>query len=359
MKICFFANINSIHSQRWIQYFLDRHYDVSLISNSPTTDFNINAAYFIKDGKNKLFGIIKNVFNVRRILKRIKPDIIHAHYAGVSGALAALSGFHPFVLTVWGSDILLTSRSIFGKFLVKFIMSRADIITCDAEHLRKKMIELGVDSAKIKLVYFGVDMEKFQRREKDSDLIRQRGLSECRVVISLRSLKPIYNIETLILATPKVLKVLPNTKIIILGDGPGRKKLEDLADSTGVKKDIIFIGNVDNNILPRYLSIADVYVSTALSDAGLSSSTAEAMACELPVIVTDVADNKDWVKDGENGFIFPMKDHELLSKKIIFLLNDEKVMKSLGRNGRELIENKNNYYKEMEKMQDIYNNVIG
>jgi glycosyltransferase involved in cell wall biosynthesis len=102
----------------------------------------------------------------------------------------------------------------------------------------------------------------------------------------------------------------------------------------------------------------DVYVSTSLSDAGIAASTAEAMACGLPVIVTDVADNRDWVEDGDNGFVIPVKSPKLLAEKIIYLLKNENIRKKFGKSGRKIIEERNNYYKEMEKMENIYEKLM-
>ena len=102
----------------------------------------------------------------------------------------------------------------------------------------------------------------------------------------------------------------------------------------------------------------DVYVSTSLSDAGIAASTAEAMACGLPVIVTDVADNKKWIDNGVNGFVVPVKDPKSLAEKIIYLLQNEDIRKKFGKINRKIIEERNNYYKEMEKMEDIYKELV-
>jgi glycosyltransferase involved in cell wall biosynthesis len=118
------------------------------------------------------------------------------------------------------------------------------------------------------------------------------------------------------------------------------------------------VGFIPNDELPQYLTASDVYVSTSPYDAGIAASTAEAMACELPVIVTDVAENKKWVEDGVNGFVVPVKDPKSLAKKIICLLENETVRRRFGKISRKIIEEKNNYYKEMEKMEDIYKKLV-
>jgi glycosyltransferase involved in cell wall biosynthesis len=155
-----------------------------------------------------------------------------------------------------------------------------------------------------------------------------------------------------------VLKEAPETKFVIAGKGSEEKKLKELAKSLGVEDNVKFVGFIRNDELPQYLNTVDVYVSTSLSDAGIAASTAEAMACGLPVVITDVADNKKWVEDGVNGFLVPIKDPKSLAERIIYLLRNEDVRKRFGKINREIIEERNNYYKEMEKMEDIYKELI-
>jgi glycosyltransferase involved in cell wall biosynthesis len=119
-----------------------------------------------------------------------------------------------------------------------------------------------------------------------------------------------------------------------------------------------FIGFVRNDRLPDYLNSVDVYVSTSLSDAGIAASTAEAMACGLPVIVTDVADNRMWVEDGANGFVIPTKNPKLLAERIIHLLKNEDIRRRFGNINRKIIEQRNNYYVEMQKMEGIYKKLV-
>jgi glycosyltransferase involved in cell wall biosynthesis len=158
---------------------------------------------------------------------------------------------------------------------------------------------------------------------------------------------------------PAVLKEIPETKFVVAGKGSEEARLNYLAKSLGVLNSVRFIGHVPNEELPHYLNTMDVYVSTALSDAGIAASTAEAMACGLPVVVTDVADNRAWVQDGVNGFVVPVKDPKLLAERIVYLLRNVEMGKEFGRAGRTVIEERNDYYVEMEKMRAIYRQLIG
>jgi len=105
------------------------------------------------------------------------------------------------------------------------------------------------------------------------------------------------------------------------------------------------------------LNNADIYVSTSLSDSGLAASTAEAMASGLPVIVSDSGDNRQWVDDNKGGFVIPLKSPEILAEKIIYLLKNKTLLKSFGEYNRKIIEERNNYHKEMGKMEKLYEEI--
>ncbi len=361
MKICFLTGANSVHSYKWIKYFADKGHEIywlSLVAPDQGNIENVNF-YLLKDFRLKPLSILFNVIRVRKLIKKINPDILHAHYAGVNGVLAALSGFHPFVLTAWGSDILIAPRSKIVRPLIKFTLKKSDLITCDAEHMETAMIKLGADSSKINIIYFGIDVEKFKPGEKDEILKEKLNIRNSPVVISLRSLEPIYNIETLIMAMPVVLKEIPDVKFLIAGKGTEEERFKKMAEDLNIFKNIRFIGFIPNDELPRYLRLADVYVSTSLSDAGIASSTAEAMACGLPVVITEGGNNEEWVKNNYGGYLIPVKNSEILAEKIVDLIKNESSRREFGPINIKTIRERDNYFVEMEKMEKIYEKVAG
>ncbi len=135
--------------------------------------------------------------------------------------------------------------------------------------------------------------------------------------------------------------------------------LKELVESLEISSSIRFVGWIPHDELPKYLASSEVYVSTSLWDGGISIATLDAMACELVVVVTDVADNKKWIKDGENGFIVPTKDYELLAEKVINLLDNEEARKRFGEMNRKIVEEKQEYRREMKKMEKLYKKLIG
>lgn len=361
MKICFLSCANSVHGYKWIKYFAEQGHEVHWIFLSPNMYEPIEHVTYHEIQQQFFFGVafLKAVRKVKQLLKAIKPDVLHAHYAGTYGLVGALSGFHPLVLTAWGSDVLLCSKNIIKRPLIQFALNKADLITCDANHMKNAMENLGINREKIKLIYFGIDTKKFQPMEKTTILLDQFGVKQDDfVVISLRNLEPIYNIETLIKAVPDVLKMMPNVKFIIAGAGIEKEKLKQLAESLNVANSIIFIGKYSNDHVSHYLNASDVYVSTSLSDAGIAASTAEAMACGVPVVVTNSGENEQWIDHGKNGFIIPMRDSNQLAEKICFLLKNESLRKQIGIKGRDIIVHRNDYWNEMAKMENLYKSLV-
>jgi glycosyltransferase involved in cell wall biosynthesis len=340
MRLCFLAGADSIHSKKWIEYFAIKGHEVHWISLTPNRfDEASNVElHLMRKVPCKSLNAILSLTSVRNLVAAIRPDILHAHYAGTNGAIAALCNFHPFILTAWGSDILIAGKSRIKGPLIKFVLNRSELITCDAEHMKKTMMELGVSSSKIRLIYFGVDTQKFCPGPKDEELQRELGTVGYKVVVSSRNLEPVYDVETLVKAAPIVLQKVPNVKFLILGKGPQGEALRELGRALGILENVIFTGSVPNDRIPLYLRVADVYVSTSLSDAGIAASTAEAMACGLPVVITHTGENGKWVTDGKNGYLVPPK--------------------SFAEVNRAIIDERNDYYKEMEKMENIYQESI-
>ncbi|VUT27998.1 MAG: Trehalose synthase [Candidatus Syntrophoarchaeum sp. GoM_oil] len=356
MKICYIST-KSIHTRRWVEYFAERGHEVHLIT--PDYDNIEGVKVHEVNPKASKFSPFFKAIMIRNLVKKIKPDILHAHQVVPFGLYGALSAFHPFVVSPWGSDVLIFPKSsIISKWLVRFVLNKADLITCDTDHIKEPLIELGAEPQKINLIYFGTDTQKFKPLGKDKKIIEEIGVFGYPMVISLRTLEPLYNVESLIASASLVLKEIPEVKFVIAGKGSEEVRLKDLAKSLGILDSVKFVGLIPNNELPQYLSSMDIYVSTSLSDAGLAASTAEAMACGLPVVITDFGDNRKWVEDGVNGFTVPLKDPKSLAEKIIYLLKNPALRSEFGKRNRRIIEERNNYYKEMEKMERIYTELV-
>ncbi len=359
MKILYIAGGNSIHSHRWINWFLqNKNNKVSWISLTENNQIKNKESYKLtySEGRQypKLISLIKSIFSCCLKIFKWKPDIIHAHYMGVNGLLALLLPSKRKIFTAWGTDIIFETA---GLFLIKRMINVASIITVDAEHMRQKLMQLGADEKKIHRINFGIETDIFTKREKETEFREKLfpgSASNDEIILSLRNHDPIYDIPTLIKAIPIVLSELPETKFAIGGYGPLTDSYKRLAKELEVDKSICFFGKYKHDELPQLLSQASIYVSTSLSDAGIAASTAEAMSCEVPVIISNTGENDTWIENDVNGILFDASDHQALAENINILLKDDSLKERLGTKGREIIIKNNDYNNEMSKMQGLY-----
>ena len=361
MKICYLINSSSIHAERWIKYFAQMGHEVHVVGfESPK--FEIERVYYHIAPTNKkllYFTFLFKLIQFRRIIRKITPDIVDAHYVTKYGVIAALISMHPLVVTALGSDVLIQpKRNPLWKFVTKYPLKKADLIVCRSRSVKEEIVKLGIEASKIRAILIGVNTDQFHPMPKDAKLKQELGISQSEpVVISTRSLSPVYNVETLIRAVPLVLAEIPEVKFVIIGRGDQQGYLQNLTQSLGISESIKFVGWVSHTYIPRYLSSSDIYVSTSLSD-GTSNSLLEAMACELAPVVTDIAANQQWIKDGENGFLVPVKDCRALAEKVLTLIKNKKERESFGKVNGKIVQEKAEQEIEMDKLGKVYEDLI-
>ena len=179
----------------------------------------------------------------------------------------------------------------------------------------------------------GIDTERFSLRPADPRLRASLGLQpEHRVVALVAALRPEKNHELLLQAAPIILAELPQTRFLIVGDGPRRAELHRLARRFGVDHAVIFTGNRDD--IPDVLACADVAVLCSHMEAN-PLALLEALACEKPVVATAVGSVPLHVRDGVTGFLVAPGDARALAAKCLALLLDPELARRMGRAGRQ------------------------
>ena len=292
MKIFYIANFKDIFSERWASWFENNGHVV--------------IRYHLSKPK------VGDIKDLKLAIKEMKPDILHSQYCGRWGALGMFTRFHPHVVTIHGSDVLLIKN--WKRSMARIVLKKADLITTDGDHVIQNLKNWNIDLTKVRKINFGVDIKRFVPTER----------SGMPYIVVRCGPDPIYDFETFNMAHKGMVPFI---------------KLE----------------NIPQERMPETLAKASIYVSTALSDAGISSTTAEAMSCGLPVIISDVGDNYKWI---DNHYLFKPKDYERLSILIKELLDNPDERKRQGRINRQTIIDRNNYEVEMEKMERIYIEVL-
>lgn len=361
MRIVYLAPGNSIHSHKWIKYFAESGDSVVWISLHPFAYEQMPGVEYIHMPKHRrdLTTIVQCAWDIGKKLRACKFDCLHIHSAAIYAVVGCLTFAKPVVITAWGSDVLLGKKDPIKRLLLKLVFKCAKLITCDAVHLKNEIQTLGVEKDKIRIINFGIDTRLFRPGNEPDGLRKKIGLDQQPVVISLRRFETLYDIPTLIRAVPAILHEVPQAHIALAGTGPEESALKKLCQELGVEDNVHFIGNIDNKMLAQVLVEADVYVSTSLSDAGIAASTAEAMSCGLPVVVTDSGENALWVNEAQNGYLVPCGGVDMLAEKIIALLKDPPLRQKVGLAARATIVERNDYSAEMQKMKRLYEETKG
>ena len=342
MDLVFVAPANSIHTLKWVSFFCDiADVRITLITfDEVAYDFphNCNVLQYPKTSL--------SAFSPSLRIRLKEADVVHVHSLGFYGAATWLSGATEFIGTAWGTDIVVGRKSIFRSILLRRVLSHCKLVTCDSPHMREKILDLRQNSV-VELINFGVDTQKFCMPAENHK--NEAGP----VILSTRNFEPVYDIPTAISGFERFSKEYPGSKLRIIGSGSLEETVNQQVAESPVKDAITLVGRISQEQMVAELQGADVYVSASLADGGIAASTAEAMACGLIPVVSEVGDNDHWVKEGETGALFSTGNPESLSfaiKRVVEATNFEQ----LRVNARALILEKNDFRGEMLKMLKLY-----
>lgn len=302
--------------------------------------------------------LVPNYISVKKIIKEIKPDLVHLHV--LHHYAPAVSRTHvPYILHSWGMEVLgLSNMSIFRKILSRYAATRAKKIIVDAEIMRKIWTSTGIPQNKVEVVPFGVDTNLFSQNISGRPIRRKLGIEEDDiVVISSRPFFPHYDIECLIKAIPIIVDIHKNVKFIIKGKGPLEGSVKQLAKKLDVDRYVRFTSPVAYQEVSKYLTAAEIYVSTSFVDS-TSVSLLEAMACGLPPVTTDIYGNREWIEHEVNGLLYPPKDHKVLADRIKQLIEDDHLRKQFGERSRRIILERAEWQKCVSRMEEIYDELL-
>ena len=335
MRVAFLAPLSSIHTIRWANVFAEHGHEVHVLS---IHDLSVDKLYqsvsiHMLPFKAPL-GYYFNVLAVKSILKRIKPDVLNAHYASGYGTLARLSCYHPFVLSVWGSDVYdFPYKSHIKMSIIQKNLGAADFICSTSEAMKKQTESLLLFPKKIFVTPFGIDITKFTPKKNFSE--------EVHVVGTVKTLAPKYGIDTLIRAFAIVAeeKSSQNLKLVIAGDGPQRTELEQLAAELGVADKCEFLGKISHDKVPAVLHSFDIYAALSESES-FGVAVLEASACGLPVVVSDAGGLPEVVENNKTGIVVPRRNPEAAAKAILSLINSPLMRTQLGQHGVIRVEEK-------------------
>jgi glycosyltransferase involved in cell wall biosynthesis len=293
-------------------------------------------------------------------------DIVHAHAGNPPAPIAAYRYAEkkrkPFVLTYhgdgqenWGSFIRRISISFYNKYFLDKILSYADVIISPSEYYIDESRFLGKYRDKIIVIPNGINMEDFDVSYSKEECRKRLGLpTDKNIILFLSALYSFKGPHILIKAMPKIVKEVPDAKLVFVGSGGMREELEGLCKKIGVKKYVKFAGFVEESLKPLYYRAADVFcLPSTMKHEIFGIVNLEAMACGLPIVASKIGGVPDVVKDGENGLLVAPKDSEAFTDAIIYLLENEDVRERMGKNGRKKAEGYS-WERIAEETEEVY-----
>lgn len=367
MKILFLSAAKSIHTVKWVNALSQRGHDIYLVYNSDhePDENRINKEVKLvklKYGGTKAYYL--NAKELNHLARKIKPDVINAHYASGYGTLARLSKVAPVLMSVWGSDVYdfpnenIIKNKIF-KRNIKCASKLASTSNCMADELRKVM---GNEKLEIAITPFGVNLEVFNNKknykEKQEDVIR---------IGNIKALESKYGISELIKAVSVLLDRLkrnPNNcaladkiRVEIYGDGNQKEELEKLIKELSLDKIIILKGKIPNTEVPNVLSGLDIFCATSNQES-FGVAIVEAMAMNLPVVASDADGFKEVIKDKNTGFVVPKGNVKKIADALEVLVCNKELRIEFGNNGRRRVEALYDFEKNVDTMEKLYRDMI-
>ncbi len=359
MRICYLSGAHSPHTKKWAEFFADKGHEIHVISFDHGEISNANLHYIDMNisWDSKSISKFKYIFalnNIKKLLNKIKPDIIHAHRVTGYALLASLANYHPYVLSVWGSDIYdFPEQSIFHKKLVKYNLNKADYIF-STSHAMKRQIQRYIDK-EVEVTPFGVDTSIFKPLE---DSYKKSSGGKL-VVGTVKTLEPKYGIEYLIKAFAIVKNKYPEycLELIIGGAGSQEKHLKELVKDLNIQDSVKFIGYINQNEVINAFNSMDIAVFPSILES-FGVAAVEAQACGTPVIISNVGGLKEATFDGSR-MIVNIQDENDLARAIGKLINNKELRIEMGKKARAFVEDNYNIEDNFNKVEELYYKFAG
>ncbi|MGQ9648206.1 MAG: glycosyltransferase family 4 protein [Thermodesulfobacteriota bacterium] len=313
-------------------------------------------------------GLFFLLFKLIEIFKKAKPDIVHVQYIapGLIPIIAArLAGVKRVFATVHQPGRTYGWKA---KILIRIAAYLCEAFFCTSKAVEESWFrdsqvfdpEKTISKRKHFTIYNGVDVERIERIGKQVDeekLKDSLGIKDKKVIGVVGRLRNEKGQATVLESMKRVIQELPDAVLIVIGDGPDRPYLEEMAKEFCLDSHVKWLGQKDHDEVLGLYRIMDVVVVPSVFE-GFGLTAAEAMAAGKPVVASNVDGLSEIVQGGVNGLLVPPGDKHALSKAITELLSDPEKTALMGSRGREFI--RKNFSLELFRFTilDTYNHFL-
>jgi glycosyltransferase involved in cell wall biosynthesis len=276
------------------------------------------------------------ILRLVQIIRKWQPDVVHSHMVHanlLARIVRPLAPFPVLVCTAHNIDEGGRLREVLYRLTDPF----CDLTTQVSQAGLERYVHVGaVPRHKICYIPNGVDTERFKPNLEDRLKVRKELGVEGFVWLAVGRFDPPKDYPNMLQAFARVVHKHLNTMLLIAGDGPLRKTMENMTRELGVEKHVKFLGI--RRDIPQLMNAADAYVMSSEWE-GMPMVLLEASACGLPIVATNVGGNAEIVLDGQTGFLVPPKSPEALSQAMLRMMDlPEEVREKMGKQARKHIE---------------------
>ena len=359
LRLAYLADPNSVHTRRWLGFFADRGHEVTLLVGTedvilPGLHSAIRQHPYRRFGRRRL-PLISSLQGRRRLraaLATVRPEILHAHYLTRHGWQARLSGFHPCVVTPWGSDLFVTPHeSRRARLWAGLTLRGADLVTVVSDHMQAEVVRYGTPMDRIARIMFGVDTDRFA---PDAEVSPPPALVGRPFILAPRAIRPVYRPDVVIEAftqlPPLVHLVMStrNAEPTTLEDARRRIARNALGDR------VHLLDAIDDDLMLDLFRTAALVVSVPESDA-VPISILEAMACGRPVVATDLPGPRERLGSISPQLLVPVGDVAATARALRSVLEmPASARASLGALLRADAVANADLRRNMERMEELY-----
>lgn len=363
MRILYFSESYSVHDHRFLSSLANTHHQVHFVrllqDNADLApirglkNIHIDANLGMTRDQT-FFDMLKAFRRLNPIVARVQPDIIHAGPLHNCAFVAALASDTPLLAMSWGFDLMdIVERNWIWKLTAQYALRKAAYYTSDALATQVRAFELGADKNRASLIPWGVNCELFTPSPRENPV----GQGDLFTLFCNRSWEPTYGVDVLAGAFVMVAAQREDVRLMLPGSGSMENKIKAILTEGGVIDKVILPGRITQEESPSYYRQADLYISPSHVD-GSSVSLMEALACGLPVLVSDIPGNLPWVKEARNGWAFHDNDEDLLAKKILNAIDQRDILPAMAANARELALEKANWKINFQALLQTYQDTL-
>jgi len=304
-------------------------------------------------------------FLLRKAIKSYDPDLIYDRYITFNySCIAAGKRYGVPVFLEVNAPLALerdkeTDERLYFKKLAYFFEKK---ICTDADHtivvstpLKKYLTSIGVPGLKIQVLPNGVNKEKFYPQLKSEKFLQYHGLDDSTVVIGFVGiLRPWHGIDLLLTAMKEICEKNPHCKLLLVGDGPIRQDILDLADDLGISDKVIITGRIPHQDVGEYIALFDIAVSPKATFYASPMKIIEYMALGKPVVAPGMRNIQDIITDQTDGLLFDQNSSNSLVSKLEELVCNKEKRELIAKSALEKTNTELSWRQNSEKILNIF-----